>query len=154
MPGAGIGVGWRRERRRAKTRSASCSAGRGDPRDGSQGDICRHRPVCAHGLSERLSMNRYGSTRAPARHHEGAHMNLGRRKLRLAAAAATAAVALIAAGCPSSGTSSSGGSRAVSLNNGLQGLNPGTGTPKSGGTLNLLGTGDVDFMDYNISYYT
>jgi peptide/nickel transport system substrate-binding protein len=66
-----------------------------------------------------------------------------------------AAVALVAAGCStSSSNSSSSGPGAVSLNNGLQGLNPGTGTPKRGGTLNLLGTGDVDYMDYNISYYT
>jgi peptide/nickel transport system substrate-binding protein len=36
----------------------------------------------------------------------------------------------------------------------VQGLNPGSGTPKSGGTLNMLGTGDVDYMDPNISYYT
>jgi peptide/nickel transport system substrate-binding protein len=27
-------------------------------------------------------------------------------------------------------------------------------TPKSGGTLNLLGNGDVDYMDPNVSYYT
>ena len=37
---------------------------------------------------------------------------------------------------------------------GLQGLNPGSGTPTKGGTLNMLGQGDVDFMDYNVSYYT
>jgi peptide/nickel transport system substrate-binding protein len=67
-----------------------------------------------------------------------------------------AAVALVAAGCStsSSNNSSSPGHGAVSLNSGLQGLNPGTGTPIRGGTLNLLGTGDVDYMDYNISYYT
>ena len=35
---------------------------------------------------------------------------------------------------------------------GLQALNPG-GTPRKGGTLNMLGAGDVDFMDYNLSYY-
>ena len=29
-----------------------------------------------------------------------------------------------------------------------------TGTPKSGGTLTMLGTGDVDYMDPNISYYS
>ena len=40
------------------------------------------------------------------------------------------------------------------LDNGLQGLNPGTGTPHKGGTLNMLGVGDVDYMDYNASYYT
>jgi peptide/nickel transport system substrate-binding protein len=29
-----------------------------------------------------------------------------------------------------------------------------SGTPKSGRTLNMLGQGDVDYIDYNISYYT
>lgn len=29
-----------------------------------------------------------------------------------------------------------------------------TATPKRGGTLNLLGNGDVDYMDPNVSYYT
>jgi peptide/nickel transport system substrate-binding protein len=66
-----------------------------------------------------------------------------------------AVAALAVAACSSSATppaaSSSG---APSLNSGLQGLNPGTGTPKQGGTLNLVGTGDVTYMDYNISYYT
>jgi peptide/nickel transport system substrate-binding protein len=102
-------------------------------------------------------MNRYGITRAPARHDEGAHMHQGRHKLRLAAVAVVAAVAMVAAACSSSSSSSGGGGHgggAVSLNNGLQGLNPGTGAPQRGGTLNLLGTGDVDYMDYNISYYT
>jgi peptide/nickel transport system substrate-binding protein len=81
-------------------------------------------------------------------------MNLWRRKLRLAAIGAVAAIAMVAAGCSSGSSSSSSSSGSVSLNNGLQGLNPGTGTPQRGGTLNLLGVGDVDFMDYNISYYT
>ncbi len=83
-------------------------------------------------------------------------MHLGRRKLRLAAVAVVAAVAMVAAACSSSSSSSSsvGHGGGVSLGNGLQGLNPGTGAPKTGGTLNMLGTGDVDFMDYNISYYT
>ncbi|HYK66537.1 MAG TPA: ABC transporter substrate-binding protein [Streptosporangiaceae bacterium] len=62
------------------------------------------------------------------------------------------ALSLLAAAC--GGSSSSSPTTAVSLNSGLQALNPGTGTPQRGGTLNLLGTGDVDFMDYNISYYT
>ena len=31
---------------------------------------------------------------------------------------------------------------------GNQGLNPGTGTPQKGGTLNMLGIGDVNYMDY------
>ena len=74
-----------------------------------------------------------------------------------AAAAGLAVLALVATACggssgsPSSGSSSSGsGSQAF----GLQGVNPGTGTPTKGGTLNMLGQGDVDFMDYNVSYYT
>jgi peptide/nickel transport system substrate-binding protein len=82
-------------------------------------------------------------------------MHLGRRKPRLAAVAVLAAVAMVAAACGSSGSSSTSGKGAgVSLDNGLQALNPGTGAPQRGGTLNMLGTGDVDFMDYNISYYT
>jgi peptide/nickel transport system substrate-binding protein len=66
-----------------------------------------------------------------------------------------AAVSVIAA-C-SSGSSSSGGSGnsgSTSLSSGTQGINPGSGSPKTGGTLNMLGTGDVDFMDPNVSYYT
>jgi len=65
-----------------------------------------------------------------------------------------AAVALAAAACSSSATPAAKSSGAVSLNSGLQGLNPGTGTPQRGGTLNLVGVGDVTYMDYNISYYT
>ena len=62
------------------------------------------------------------------------------------AVAGLAALALAATACGSSGGSSSGGSSSgsgVSVSNGLQGLNPG-GTPKAGGTLNMLGVGDVD----------
>ena len=40
------------------------------------------------------------------------------------------------------------------LGSGLQALNPGTGTPRRGGTLTMLGIGDVDFMDYNLTYYS
>ena len=36
----------------------------------------------------------------------------------------------------------------------LQGLNPGTGAPQSGGTLNMVGVSDVDYMDYDTAYYT
>jgi peptide/nickel transport system substrate-binding protein len=71
------------------------------------------------------------------------------------ALAGLAALALAVSACGSSGTSpSSTGGEKVTLNSGLQGLNPGTGTPTKGGTLNMLGIGDVDYMDYNISYYT
>ena len=62
-----------------------------------------------------------------------------------------AALSLVVGAC--GGTSSSKSSH-VSLNSGVQGLNPGTGAPQRGGTLNMLGTGDVDYMDYNISYYS
>jgi peptide/nickel transport system substrate-binding protein len=70
------------------------------------------------------------------------------------AVASLAALALVAVACTSSSNSgnkkSTGG---ISLSSGVQALNPG-GTPKSGGTLNMLGSGDVDYMDYNISYYS
>lgn len=60
-----------------------------------------------------------------------------RRTLSLAVVVATAALGLSA--CGSSHRSASGGSG---------------GTAVRGGTLNMLGTGDVDYMDPNISYYT
>jgi len=69
------------------------------------------------------------------------------------AVAGLAVLALVATACGGS-TSTAGKKAQVSLNSGLQALNPGTGTPKSGGTLNLVGVGDVTYMDYNISYYT
>jgi peptide/nickel transport system substrate-binding protein len=50
--------------------------------------------------------------------------------------AVLATVGLGLAACGSSSKSSSGG------------------TPQRGGTLNMLGTGDVDYMDPNVSYYT
>lgn len=75
------------------------------------------------------------------------------RKRSYLAVAGLAALALAASACASS-SSSSGSGGPVSLSNGLQGLNPGTGAPQRGGTLNMLGVGDVDFMDPNISYYS
>ena len=50
------------------------------------------------------------------------------------------------------GTGKTGGS--TSLSSGVQGINPGSGSPQKGGTLYMLGQGDVDYMDYNISYYS
>ncbi len=64
-----------------------------------------------------------------------------------------AALALVVAACGGSTTKTSTGS-GTSTTSGFQALNPGTGTPKTGGTLNMLGQGDVDFNDYNISYYS
>jgi peptide/nickel transport system substrate-binding protein len=67
------------------------------------------------------------------------------------AVAGLAVLAMAAAACGNSSTTSS--TTKVSANSGLQGLNP-AGTPHRGGTLNMLGGGDVDYMDYNASYYT
>jgi len=69
------------------------------------------------------------------------------------------ALAAVVAACGGSSSSSGGGSGgktggSTSLSSGVQGLNPGSGSPKSGGTLYMLGQGDVDYMDYNISYYS
>lgn len=72
------------------------------------------------------------------------------------AVASLTALALVAAACSSNSNKSTGGggpSGPVSLNSGLQALNE-AGTPHKGGTLNMLGAGDVDYMDYNISYYS
>ena len=69
------------------------------------------------------------------------------------------ALAAVVAACGGSSSSSGGGSGgktggSTSLSSGTQGINPGSGSPKSGGTLYMLGQGDVDYMDYNISYYS
>ncbi|MGW1339680.1 ABC transporter substrate-binding protein [Kribbella sp. NPDC002412] len=64
---------------------------------------------------------------------------MARRRLAAASLAAVATLALAA--CSSGGGSPSGsGSTAA--------------TPVTGGTLNMLGAGDVDYMDPNISYYS
>ena len=68
------------------------------------------------------------------------------------AGAALAALALLAAACSSNSTSSTSSPSGPTVA-GWQGVNPG-GTPKTGGTLNMLGQGDVDYLDYNISYYS
>ncbi len=69
-----------------------------------------------------------------------------------AAIAGLATLAIVVTACGGSGTSTSSGTSS-SASAGNQGLNPGSGTPQKGGTLNMLGIGDVDYMDYNISYY-
>jgi peptide/nickel transport system substrate-binding protein len=62
---------------------------------------------------------------------------------RLAAVAIVAVTSLTLAACNANqGTTSAGG-----------GTNSG-GTPVTGGTLNMLGKGDVDYMDPNVSYYS
>ncbi|MEO6999130.1 MAG: hypothetical protein ABI112_13695, partial [Terracoccus sp.] len=68
-----------------------------------------------------------------------------RRKKPIAALSAIAVAGLALSACSSTstgGTSGAGGSGGAS------------GTPVKGGTLNMLGAGDVDYMDPNISYYS
>jgi len=81
---------------------------------------------------------------------------LGRRK-GLQAAAAIAAVALTVTACggssKSKGNESGNPSSSGSSNAGGENLNN-SGTAVKGGTLHMLGTGDVDYMDPNISYYS
>jgi peptide/nickel transport system substrate-binding protein len=73
-----------------------------------------------------------------------------------AAAAATSAAATgsSAAAAPSASTSASAAATtaAVGSNLAAENLNN-SGTPVKGGTLHMLGTGDVDYMDPNLSYY-
>ena len=71
-----------------------------------------------------------------------------------AAIAGLATLALVVTACGGSSKTTPTSSPSTGASAGFQALNPGTGTPQKGGTLNMLGTGDVDFMDYNISYYT
>jgi len=82
-------------------------------------------------------------------------------RLHAAGAAAAVAVTLLATACSSSPSSSGGSgpsapakSSGTSLLGGEQALNPGSGTPQKGGTLNEVGTSDVNFMDYDMAYYT
>jgi peptide/nickel transport system substrate-binding protein len=81
-------------------------------------------------------------------------MRIRTRGYAAAAGAAALALAVAACGGSSGGGGSTSGTSSGSQTFGLQGLNPGSGTPKSGGTLNMLGTSDVDYMDYNVSYYS
>jgi peptide/nickel transport system substrate-binding protein len=78
-----------------------------------------------------------------------------RRTLQLFAGVAT--LAMVAAACGSSGTKSGtgtgGGGTPSGLGTQLYATNN-TGTPKTGGTLTMLGVGDVDYMDPNVSYYS
>jgi peptide/nickel transport system substrate-binding protein len=85
---------------------------------------------------------------------------------RTLGAAAAVALTVLAAACTSSSTSagpkgagsssgpSSSASSSNALTSGQQALNPGTGTPQKGGTLNEVGISDVAFMDYDTAYYS
>jgi peptide/nickel transport system substrate-binding protein len=74
------------------------------------------------------------------------------RRRGYSAVVGLAALTLGVAACGGSTTTSSGTPSTGTIA-GFQGLNPG-GTPKAGGTLNMLGTSDVDYLDPNITYYT
>ncbi len=65
-----------------------------------------------------------------------------RARTRLLAGAAVTSLALLASAC---GGGSSGSTPGTSAN---------AGTPVKGGVLNMLGVGDVDYMDPNVSYYS
>jgi len=73
-----------------------------------------------------------------------------------AAVAGAVALTMLAAACSSSSKSGSGtnttGPQAVTA--GFQALNPGSGSPQRGGTLNMVGISDVTYMDYDVAYYT
>jgi peptide/nickel transport system substrate-binding protein len=71
------------------------------------------------------------------------------------AVASLAVLAMTVAACGGSTKAGNGGGGNTpgSVGNGLQALNAG-GTPVKGGTLNMLGDGDVDWLDYNASYYS
>lgn len=78
----------------------------------------------------------------------------------MGAATAAVAVAGLAAACSSSPSSTGSAAPSASSSSstaslaGDQGLNPGTGAPTYGGTLNEVGVSDVEFMDYDVAYYS
>ena len=74
-----------------------------------------------------------------------------------AAVAGAVALTMLAAACSNSSSSGNGGGstgQQGQLNAGFQGLNPGTGAPQRGGTLNMVGISDVDYLDYDTGYFT
>jgi peptide/nickel transport system substrate-binding protein len=74
------------------------------------------------------------------------------------AVAVTMLVAACSSGSSSTGTGGTNNNAGTGGTGGLapgwQGLNPGTGKPQYGGTLNEIGVSDVNFMDYDTAYYT
>jgi peptide/nickel transport system substrate-binding protein len=72
-----------------------------------------------------------------------------------AVAAGAVALTMLVGACSSSkGTSGSTAPAAQQVTAGFQALNPGTGAPQRGGTLNEVGVSDVQYMDYDLNYYT
>ncbi len=89
-----------------------------------------------------------------------------RARQYMAVAAGAAALTLFAAACGSSNNNAAGGSSGSGTSGGSKAPTPsssnlasftglnGGGTPRYGGTLTMLGQGDVQRLDPNISYYT
>ena len=73
-----------------------------------------------------------------------------------AAVAGAVVLTMLAAACSSSSKSGTGTNTTgpQALTAGFQALNPGTGAPQRGGTLNMVGVSDVQYMDYDLAYYT
>jgi peptide/nickel transport system substrate-binding protein len=69
------------------------------------------------------------------------------------AVAGAVALTMLAGACSSS-KSGAAAPASQQVTAGWQGLNPGTGAPQRGGTLNMVGISDVDYMDYDTAYYT
>jgi peptide/nickel transport system substrate-binding protein len=103
--------------------------------------------VNAVGRLPRPTITQWRTARAPAVNGE---RKPTRTRFTLGVAG-IAVLSLLAAAC---GSTSPAKSAAVSTDSGVQAVNPGKGAPQRGGTLNVLGTGDVDYMDYNVSYYS
>ena len=68
---------------------------------------------------------------------------MSRRSSRLAGIATLATVGLVLTACSGTVAPKPGASKSAD-----------SGTPVTGGTLNMLGVGDIDYMDPNISYFT
>src|SRR5689334_12761706 len=65
----------------------------------------------------------------------------GHRSIALLSAAAV----VVLAACSGGGSGTAAGASSGSANE---------GTPQKGGTLNILGSGDVDYLDPNLTYYS
>jgi peptide/nickel transport system substrate-binding protein len=70
------------------------------------------------------------------------------------AVAGAVALTMLVGACSSSKSTSGTAPAAQQVAAGWQGLNPGTGAPQRGGTLNMVGVSDVQYMDYDFAYYT
>src|ERR1700744_5394280 len=79
------------------------------------------------------------------------------KRSRLILVALVAIVVVVATACssskPKAASSSSGGASSSASPSDGEKLNN-SGTPVQGGTLHMLGLGEVDYMDPNISYYS